>query len=134
MKIETLNYKRGALLVVAVFVFLGGCASKRLAIEHIGRADTALMETQKSDAQHYASLEIHQAQDKIELAKKAKDEGDYKESLEFSEEALLNTQLAEAKMMSAKAKANAEDSRRSSDALANETRRNRDARQKHKKD
>jgi len=128
MKTGTLKFKLAALTVFGTFVLVGGCASKRAAIEHISNADLALQETQKTEAQQFASLEIHQAQEKIDLAKKAKDDGDYKEAVALSEEAMLNTQLAEAKMLSAKAKTNAENSQKSTDALKNETRRNRSAR------
>jgi len=133
MKTENLRFKLAALTVFGAVAF-AGCALKRTATEHISNADIALRETQKTEAPQLASLEIHQAQDKIELAKKARDDGDYKESIAFSEEALLNTQLADAKVSCAKAETNAEESRRSTDTLRNETRRNRNARQNQTKE
>jgi putative cell wall-binding protein len=119
---------------IAFLVALGGalllsaCSAKQAAMENISRADLAIRHVEQTDTSKYAPLEIHEAQEKLVEAKKAKEEGDYKVSRQLSDEALVNTQLAEAKVLSGKTREIVKESKRNTETLQKETNRNRDAR------
>ena len=116
-------------LLAAGTVAVAGCAAKRQpSTVRLETAQVAIREADVSGAAQYAPLELRLAREKLDRARRALDDDDRDHARRLSEEALADAQLAEAKTSSAKARHNADEVRKSIEALQSEANRPRDDR------
>ena len=119
---------QAGLLLAAGAVATAGCAAKRHPTVKLETAEVAIREADVSGAAQYAPLELRLAREKLDRARRALDADDRDHARRLSEEALADAQLAEAKTSSEKARRNADEVRKSIDALQSEANRPRDDR------
>lgn len=115
--------KAATILGIGAAVALAACASVPPPTETISAAELALGKAEQADAQRYASLEVYQAREKLESAKRAIEKDENLDARRLAETALVDAQLAEAKADAARAQRNVAEIRSNIDALQGETER-----------
>jgi Domain of unknown function (DUF4398) len=80
----------------------------------------AVQRADQSTASVYAPLELQTARDQLGEAKRAMAAEEYEEARRFADQALVNAQLAEAKVGAGKARTAAEELRKSIETLRGE--------------
>ena len=112
-----------ALAGIGAMAALVACASVPPPTETISAAELALGKAEQADAQRYARLEVYQAREKLEGAKRAVDQEENVEARRLAEKALVEAQLAEARADAARAEQNVAEIRANIEALQTETER-----------
>ncbi|MGH7961165.1 MAG: DUF4398 domain-containing protein [Candidatus Binatia bacterium] len=102
---------------------MSGCSSARPPTETIAKAELALREASETNASQEAPLELRLAREKLDKAKAAIVEDDYKEARFLAEQALADAQLAETKAESENARETARELRKTIEALRTEAER-----------
>ena len=108
------------LAMVAIFIFLNGCASgpksKTLPIAQSKMASVG----QDADTVEFSSLELRIAKDKLKQAENAAQDKENNEAERLAQEALVNLELAEAKAEAKKTAKTVKDMEKSISTLRNE--------------
>lgn len=89
--------------LVAVALFLAGCASTPAPVEQMAVSRNAVIAANSAGANEFAPLQLKSAMDKMAGAEHAMTEKDYAQARQLAEQAQVDAQLAEAKARSAKA-------------------------------
>lgn len=113
-------YSAIGFLVILVFLFLIGCASKIVPVETISNAEMAINVAKESNAVINAPLELKIAEDKLISARIAVDKEDFENARRLAEQALADAKLAETKSLSIKSKKRAQEMQDSINALKSE--------------
>ncbi|HZP40748.1 MAG TPA: DUF4398 domain-containing protein [Candidatus Binatia bacterium] len=79
-------------------------------------AETRVADADDVDAGHYAPLEMRRAREKLEAARRARDDGDWGEARRLSTEADADAKLAQAKTGAERARATNADLRQATEA------------------
>jgi hypothetical protein len=110
---------RGAcvLLALAAGVGLSGCANAPLKSDKLLLARESLTHASQMGGNEFAPIEMQAARERIDFAQTALIAGDLGRAGALSDEALVNTRLAETRVQSAKAQAAASELRQDRRAL-----------------
>jgi Domain of unknown function (DUF4398) len=101
-------------------LIISGCSAGKPPLGTLSQAELAVQQADKSTASVYAPLELQTARDQLSEAKRAMAAEEYEEARRFADHALVNAQLAEAKAGAGKARAAAEELRKSIQTLRGE--------------
>ena len=113
----------GVPLIVGTLL-MGGCGTPGTQpMEKIANAELAINQAQDRKAQELAPLELRYAEDNLQKAKAAQQNGDYEQARRFAEQAIVDAELAEYKAESETARQTTKEMRDSIDALRQETNR-----------
>jgi hypothetical protein len=112
----------GALLLGSLLA-LAGCASVPPPEAELSAADLALRSAEQADAAHHAPLEMRQARDQYDEARRAAQEEHNLEARRLAESAEVDAQLAAAKARAVRARAAADEVRESLESLRSEAQR-----------
>jgi hypothetical protein len=109
---------------VTALAFQAGCGVSQATKETVARSESAVMQTQQAlGNSESGALELQNARDTLEQAKKAVKDGDEERAVQLAHEATLRADLATAKSQSATARKLADDVRASIETLRRETER-----------
>ena len=112
----------GVPLVLTV-LSVAGCSTVGPPKDSVAAAELAVQQANKSKAPQYSPLELRMAADKLEEAKRAMNKKEYTLARRLAEEALVDAQVAEAKVASEDARRAANDMRESIETLRREAER-----------
>ncbi len=85
-----------------LFFFTGACASMNPPTQQLTETETMIRQADQIGAEDYAPLEIRQARQKLEQARVAYNNEDYKEAARLAEQAKVDAELAQIKTLSGK--------------------------------
>ncbi len=88
-------------------VLIGGCASVPPPTAQIAVSQSAIANAVSAGGTEYAPVELRNAQDKLDRARRAMAKEDNEEALRYAEQAQVDARLAEKKAQSAKAQKSA---------------------------
>lgn len=109
---------RGALAVASAgLLAAAGCASVAPPRETVSQAELSIEEAQQAGAQQHAPLELYQARENYEQAKRALDDEQNERARRLAERALASAQLARARARTAEARRDAEEMQESVETL-----------------
>lgn len=90
------------ILTIAVFSFLSACGSTNPPTQQLTETQMVINQAEQIGAGDYAPLEIREARRKLDEAKRAYDNKDYKEAAMLAEQARVDAELAQMKTLSGK--------------------------------
>ncbi|MDT8386204.1 MAG: DUF4398 domain-containing protein [Thiogranum sp.] len=99
---------------------MSGCSSTPPPRSELAQAEQAVNEALSENAMEFAALEVQKAREKLALAQDAMRDEDYKEAKRFSEQALVDAELAVAKADAGKAQQSAQELERTIERLRDE--------------
>lgn len=108
------------LSLVGILFGASACSATRPPTEAVAQAELAVREANSSKAPEYAPLELGHAQQKLQKAKEAIINEKHENARIWAEQALVDAQLAEAKADSDAARQNAQELRKTIEALQTE--------------
>ncbi len=114
----------GLAIALGLLLALAACGSDERAqqiAQSLTRAQLAIDVTKSSDAQHYARDEVLAAEGKLAESRAASQHGDYTKADRLLAEALVNIDLARAKVDDGRAKARLERTQKSGNASSGNT-------------
>lgn len=116
------SVRAGIVLFIILHSFIiAGCGPKMMPPhDRISNAEMAIERARDESANFYAPLDLKIAEEKLENAKKAMSDGDYKTAGRQAEEALLDAQTAEARSKAEKAKEMSQKMQENVDSLRQE--------------
>lgn len=116
------SVRAGIILFIILNSFIiTGCGPKMLPPHNtISNAEMAIERARDENANFYAPLDLKIAEEKLENAKKAMSDGDYKTAGRQAEESLLDAQTAEARSKAEKAKEMSQKMQENVDSLRQE--------------
>lgn len=117
---EISKRRYNVLLIVGMVGALAGCASGSPPVDAISAADLAVNRAVEADAERHAPMELRGAMDKLDHAKQASEDEEYKEAQKMAEEARAEARVAEAKARSEKVRMEAQELQRTVDDLRQE--------------
>jgi hypothetical protein len=88
-----------------VALLLAACATTPPPMTELSAADGAVRQAREAEAQTYAPVELRFAEDKLSRARSASDAEDYKLAVELAAQAQVDGELAKAKSVAARARA-----------------------------
>ena len=103
---------------------LMGCSHGTPPTSLITQTEVTVRDVEQSDTMRIAPLEVRQARENLDLAKKAMVEKNYVAARRMAERSMADAELARAKTDAEKTRINAEESTKTMDALRRETNRN----------
>lgn len=106
------------------------CASLPPPTQTLAQAELAVREAEQANAREHASLELYQATEKLQTARRAMANEDYVIARRLAEEALVQAQLAEQKAQTARAEQTAQELEETIAALRYQTGRTVDAQER----
>jgi hypothetical protein len=115
------SFRAAALL--AAGLALAACSSIPRPEAQLAAADLALRKAEQADAAHHAPLEMRQARDRFDAARRAVQEERHLEARRLAEEAEAEAQLAESKARAARARTAADEIRADVESLRAEAQR-----------
>jgi hypothetical protein len=120
----SIQMKMGHLVVLALatsFIATACATSSGRAAGEIARARTLIEQAEKAGAQRYAAAELDKARNRLQLAAAADEAGKEKEARARANEAAADAELALARTHSGEAKNAAEEVRKATEALQQES-------------
>jgi hypothetical protein len=93
-----------AIIIIAAGWFITGCGSTNPPLQQIAETETMISQAQQIGANDYAPLDIREARQKLEQARNAMNEGEYKKASMLAEQAKADAELAQIKTLSGKAR------------------------------
>lgn len=107
--------------VALVAAFSTACASMPPPTQTMAQAELAVRQAEQAQAQQHAPLDLYQAEEKLQTARRAMANEDYLVARRLAEEALVQAQLAEQKAQTAQAEQAAQELQEGVTALRRET-------------
>ncbi|MCP4699248.1 MAG: DUF4398 domain-containing protein [Gammaproteobacteria bacterium] len=98
----------------------GGCATSRAPVEDIARVETAINGAKNHGADIYAPLDLRNAQEHLEGARKAMSDENYEKAKRLAAKAMAEAEAAEEKALTAKTQKLSEEMRENVDTLRRE--------------
>jgi len=112
--------------VLALSLGLAGCASVPRPDAQLAEADLALRNAEQVDAAHHAPLDMRQARDQYDEAKRAVEDDENLEARRLAESAAVKAELAATRARAARTRAAADEIRQSIESLRSEAQRGAD--------
>ncbi len=111
---------RSLLILLPAVSVLGGCASAPPDLGFLDQADEQALEAAAGGAVEHAPLELRYAREKLAEARTAADAREFDQARRLAQQSQVNSELASAKTVAAKAREAARQSRESNEALIRE--------------
>lgn len=106
--------------VLGAALAMSACSSTPPPRSELAQAERAVNEALSENAMEFAALEVQKAREKLALAQDAMRDEDYEEAKRFSEQALVDAELAVAKADAGKAQHTARELERTIERLRDE--------------
>lgn len=109
---------------LAVGLALSGCATVDRPVEPLTRAETTINTAEENGARQYGAIALDRAKEKLSVANRAAEDGEYEAAVRAAEQAELDAELATAQTNHGKAQASLEEINDSIETLRLEIQRN----------
>lgn len=120
----TMSLYQKIFTIVIGFGLMTACASTNPPNQQLTETQMVIQQAEQLGAEDYAPLEIRDAKIKLELAREAVDDKNYKKAIKLAEHARVDAELAQIKAQSGKAKKEVAELRESIRVLKAEIERN----------